>query len=189
MRTTMTRAFFTPRSYAAKITPKGIEAEIYLMDGNIAMGFGGKRSKPDFHIRFQTPERRDKHVAEYVESMARRQAEKKKDAAKKKTFAHTLAVGDIMYCSWGYNQTQVDYYQVTKVVGAKSVKIREIGQFVEHEGRGSDQVTAAVDSFKEGSKEMLKRVRAGNVVTIASYANAYPWDGKPKYATAWGYGH
>lgn len=191
----MTREFYTPRHYAAKVTPKGVEAEIYLInagDGNYqAMAFGGKRSKPDFHIRFRDQARRSEHVSNYIDNLKSRKEEKAERQAAKNAFEHTLKEGDILYSSWGYDQTNIDFYQVTKVVGKKSVKIRKIYSGIDHhDGCQSNYVVPMKDSFYENrgeydrdGNEMLKRVQEGNIVSISSYANAYPWDGSPKRET------
>ena len=38
-----------------------------------------------------------------------------------------VRVGDVFSASWGYDQTQVDFFQVVELVGASSVRVREIG--------------------------------------------------------------
>jgi len=38
----------------------------------------------------------------------------------------TVKPGDIFYSSWGYNQTNITFYQVVKLVGKYSVSICEI---------------------------------------------------------------
>ncbi len=37
-----------------------------------------------------------------------------------------VQVGDIFSASWGYDQTQVDFFQVIALVGEKSVRVREV---------------------------------------------------------------
>lgn len=37
-----------------------------------------------------------------------------------------VKVGDLFYCSWGYEQTNVDFFQVISLVGESSVRIREV---------------------------------------------------------------
>ncbi len=47
--------------------------------------------------------------------------------AKTKKIDRLLEVGDVLVASWGYEQTNVDYYLVTKLVGKRSVQLIEIG--------------------------------------------------------------
>lgn len=201
---TLSREFYIPKHYDTKVVPKGILAEIYLINDTsskrakdplyIAIGFGGKRSAPDFHFIFKTDTRRAEYVDKYINNLKSRADEKSERKAKSNAFEHTLKVDDILYASWGYDQTNIDFYQVTKLVGKKSVKLRRIyGGKVETENDhpSADYVIARKDDFMEGErhKEKLKRVQEGNSIRIASYAHATPWDGTPKYQTALGWGH
>ena len=38
---------------------------------------------------------------------------------------HSLRVGDVLAMSWGYEQTNIDFFVVTKLCGKKSVRIKE----------------------------------------------------------------
>lgn len=194
---TFGREFYTPKEYTEKVTRDGIEAEVFLMeqrDKFLAMGFGGKRSKPDFYFSFRAEESRTRHVDKYFDNLAARKEATETRKAEKKAFEHTLKVGDILYTSWGYDQTNIDYYQVTEVVGKKSVKIRQIhAGFDHHDGGCSDYVVPLKDEFFEDcdqydrrGKEMLKRVGEYNSIRIESFCSATPWGGKPNRKTdAW----
>jgi hypothetical protein len=192
MRRTFSRDFYLPSKYSVKVKAKKAAAEAYLYEhGDLlfAMGFGGKRAKPDFHLRFANEQRRAKYVADYLAGQETRAKDRAERQAKRNAFEHTLEEGDILYSSWGYDQTNIDFYQVTKVVSKKSVKIRQIGGAIDHhDGCQSNYVTASKDSFLEGSRgrERLKRVGEGNVISLNSFSSAHPWDGKPKRETdAW----
>jgi hypothetical protein len=41
--------------------------------------------------------------------------------------AEGVHVGDLFYCSWGYEQTNIDYFQVVALKGAHTAVLREIG--------------------------------------------------------------
>ena len=104
-------------------------------------------------------------------------------------FVNPFKEGDILVSSWGYDQTNVDFYQVTKVL-KKSVKIRKISSKMLPAGEGyssmSGMVVAVKDGFIEDSKEQLKRVsgfNGGGYVSLSSYSGAYKWDGKPEYCS------
>lgn len=54
-------------------------------------------------------------------------AEAKKPAAKtEKVNKYGVKVGDIFAASWGYEQTNVDFFQVVALVGESSVRVREV---------------------------------------------------------------
>ena len=111
--------------------------------------------------------------------------------------AHSLKVGDIVDSSWGYDQTNVNFYQVIEVVGAHTVKIREIAsRVVSSDGGPTTHVEAVKDSFlvpfneyDDRGRVLTRRVSAGNGLNVSSCQYASLWDGRPKYETASGWGH
>ena len=67
---------------------------------------------------------------EYKARLAKRDADKKAArAAKKKAVQGAMAgikVGDLFAASWGYDQTNVDFFQVVALVGKNSVRVRQV---------------------------------------------------------------
>lgn len=101
-----------------------------------------------------------------------------------------ISVGDIFYSSWGYDQTNVDFYQVVGLTGA-SVKVRQVAQrTVTSGGAGGDKVVAVPDHFV--GEVMTKRIQNYSdrpSFSLNSYSSAWLWDGTPKYQTGFGFGH
>ncbi len=102
-------------------------------------------------------------------------------------------VGDILYTSWGYDQTNVDFYQVVAVSTSKaSVKLAAIHSTIVEQSRGCDYVAAVPGSFRNPNVPTAwHRVRQsdrGYAATIEDHS-AWLWDGKPKYETSSGWGH
>lgn len=146
----MTRAFYTPKG-AIKIKPKDVDVEIYIYEraGKLyAAMFGGKRAKPDSHYRYRSAELRETAVKEYINSQARSEVAKAARQLARRCFRHSFKVGDILHGSWGYDQTQCEYYQVV-AVDEFTATIREIaGRSVEGSGGNmSEQVLPVPDSF------------------------------------------
>jgi hypothetical protein len=155
--------------------------------GVYGLAFGGKANKPLWHYRFRNQEKFEEQVRLTISDRKSHAERIEKQKQERTQYRHTLKEGDILYSSWGYDQTNIDFYQVVGVA-EKSVKIREIEKKVVGSGDiTSDHVIAAPNHF--AGPPMTKVVRPGDVVSIASYANAYKWDGKPKYQTALGFGH
>jgi hypothetical protein len=107
-----------------------------------------------------------------------------------------VAVGDIFYASWGYDQTNVNFYEVVGLTGA-SVKIRPIHGAPAGTG---DSVVPAPGSYHDrdvllgmGKAEGTKRIQGGYQgapgFSIGSSAWASKWDGTPIYKTPSGMGH
>lgn len=91
------------------------------------------------------------------------------------TAKHDIKPGDIFYSSWGYDQTNVDYYVVTRLVGRCSIELQEIGTaIVETTGHGIHRVKP--DPSVRIKAPFLKRLNEYSgrpLVRIASYATAY----------------
>lgn len=100
-----------------------------------------------------------------------------------------IEVGTIFSSSWGYDQTNVDFYEVVGLT-PKGVKIRKIAQSTEHEGYGQDRVSAEAGRFVgEVETKILRGSADRPYLSMTSYSTASIWDGSPKYATAFGFGH
>lgn len=104
--------------------------------------------------------------------------------------AHPLTVGTVLYSSWGYDQTNIDFYEVVKAT-AKTVTIRGIKQVRTHDGymqgscvpaTGDDRWFPAGDVLGR-DKPMVRTVRISpydnlpRVNAHADYASAQPWRG------------
>jgi len=119
----------------------------------------------------------------------------------KKHFVNPFKVGDIIHHSWGYGQTQADFYQVVKLTD-KTVTVRAIGaKTVEgSEAYMSRRAMPVKDNFLterlhsalvkhcDGKEEIRKRISAyvQNDGTLryyipTPYGWASKWDGNAKY--------
>lgn len=99
--------------------------------------------------------------------------------------AHSLKVGDILVSSWGYDQTNIDFYLVI-ASNPSTVKIRQLAQRTTEDGFMCGQTVPILGQFKEDSKVMLKRPRVyewrgewHSSVKIEDFASASKWDGNP----------
>lgn len=102
-----------------------------------------------------------------------------------------VSVGSIFYSSWGYDQTNVSFYEVVGLTPA-SVKIREVAKsYVEQNGPAGNKVIPQPGNYIGG--EMTKRLQNSGfrdaAITINSSETAWLWDGKPQYETDSVYGH
>ena len=64
-------------------------------------------------------------------------------------------LGKVFYSSWGYDQTNVNFYQVVALKGRKTVILQEINCDYEALGDMSGKVKPILDSFK--SEETYQR--------------------------------
>ena len=99
-----------------------------------------------------------------------------------KSVERKLVVNDVLSSSWGYEQTNVDFYQVTKLVGKTMVEMKKIGSNREYDECMSGKCTPILNSFSEDSEVLRKRVICGGEsVRITSFSMASKWDGRPEY--------
>lgn len=149
-----------------------------------ALVFVGKANKPTLYCTYFTADDRDSAVMTVIENVDRRDSETKARRSER-VAPHTLKVGDILSCSWGYDQTNVDFYQVVALKGTTMVSAREIRATYTD---GYSNVIPVKDGFIKEAKTY--RVNGKwNSIAAYSFANAYPWDGKPEYVTPEGMGH
>lgn len=180
------KARYIPTDYKAR-EYKDANAIIYFTEragAYYAIGYSGKRSKHDFHYKFNTQEKLETYLSEYIKRLTAYEQSKIERKKERLAFKHTLKVGDILSCSWGWEQTNVDFYQVIEVIG-KMVKIREIECSMPNgeEGFMTGFVIPLKDKFTD-EEVLLKKVLRGNSIKIESYAWANVWDGKPE-RTSW----
>lgn len=126
---------------------------------------GRMNEKIEFAYRFKTEASREEYIAKFLESQEKYETEReaikqaKKDA--KKNMVNPFKVGDIVYDSWGYDQTNIDFYQVVEV-GAKSVKIREIAaKYLESAGFMCEYVAPDKDNFTGEAETKILQI-SGN---------------------------
>lgn len=100
-----------------------------------------------------------------------------------------VKVGDIFYMSWGYDQTNVDFYQVTELVGKQSVKVVHVRPEIlrtDNEGFMCATYTynltpellpptngCHLKDWKNGDIKRVKKSGDSVYLNMASYANAY----------------
>jgi len=103
----------------------------------------------------------------------------------------TVKTGDIFSSSWGYDQTNVVFYQVVDLTpSGKSARLRKVAQDVVREGDGWEMVAPELDNFV--SDTFTKRIGDGGdepYLRITSFEYAFPWSGEPKHQTGPYAGH
>ena len=102
--------------------------------------------------------------------------------------AHALKQGDIMYSSWGYNQTNITFYRVTRAT-ATTVMLERLRNRLVERMDVMDLVAPSDESNGEVGRRKVKRYDDEEYVEINSYKNAYRWDGRPKAKTGSMCGH
>ena len=158
-------------------------------DRLIAVAWSGKRSKHDWYYRFRDKKQMDKYISDYfckLEDMARLKIERKEQKKKEKLeFFDSIQVGDIFVDSWGYDQTNVEFYKVTKKLKA-SIKVVQIGSKTVADHTSQLMVVPVADAV---ISEEITKVPLDGYLATRSFSCALPWNGKPLHETAPGWGH
>lgn len=93
--------------------------------------------------------------------------------------------GTIFVSTWGYDQTNVDFHQVTRST-AHSIWLKPIrSATVEAAGWGA-KVVAVPDSFCGSEfRRRPQRVEGKLYARIDTVSCARPWDGEPVHRSTW----
>jgi len=174
--------------------------EIYFSETSLkAIFYAGKSSKSWWFYRFKTLDEMIKRIYESVDRHIERENEKIQRRAKQKNAmsifkaADHFNVGDVVVNTWGWEQTNVEFYQVTEVLN-KKIKVREIGCKTVENSHGfmSCDVLPDIDNFvKDTRKEInLLSLKADinangeiscRICNPESYYYFHKWGGTAQY--------
>jgi hypothetical protein len=145
--------------------------------------FRGKNKKPYMYYYYRTEADRAAAEAGAKSEADRSQAyhdEKEKERLKN---TETINTGDLFYTSWGYEQTNVEFYEVIEKPSEQFVIVREVAQNREETGFMSGSCTPQKGVFVG---EPLRRKRGKWGLKISECQTAYKYDGGPKCYSYYG---
>lgn len=174
---------------ARKVASKDCSAVAYLVDhgpGRFSVKlFVGKRAKPEGYYRFGTAAGREKYVRDFFARIGRNEAFRKDSAAGKRQ-PHKWEVGAVFRTCWGYDQTNVEFFEVVRIVGPYSVELREVAGVDVGGGHGGDSSRTVPAYQKYIGAPIVRRAYGKDAIRIDEVRRAWPWDGKPA-AYSWGH--
>jgi len=88
---------------------------------NCAIFYKGRANKPVFHNRFMNVENMKKRILDTISNLMSWEDMKSERKESRKHETDNIQVGDILYNTWGYEQTNVDFYEVVKKEGRKFI--------------------------------------------------------------------
>jgi hypothetical protein len=96
-------------------------------------------------------------------------------------------LGDIIVNTWGYEQTNVSFYQAIKITN-RTITVKEIASTTVPETTGSMgmscDVLPKIDGFTANGKEYKLIVYSeGRLSNPTSYYYFHKWDGRPMYSS------
>lgn len=182
---------------AMKVADKASDAVAYLYEGGEAARFGGatipcarvfwgKQSRPVLAMQFATEAARAAKVAAYFKARqdwnARKAGQRAAQTAAAK--AGKVEVGAYFYTSWGYDQTNIDWYRVEKLVGATMALVTKVAAMDASKGNEPWMTGKSVPSDTAVGEPFKVRLRGDGFKVNGRYF-AYRWDGTPKNWTAY----
>lgn len=140
------------------------------------IAYSGKRTKHDAWYTMRDRAQALQWACEYMgklqasaQAKAARLAEKKA----KRAAGHKLQVGDVLRSSWGYDQTNIDYYEVTRLIGRSMVEIRKIAAESVGDGYMTGQCVPTPGRYIGEPMKKAVSDYDGQSVRISSYASAH----------------
>lgn len=168
---------------AVKVADKKSDAVAYIYEAPrngktvpCAIIYFGKQNKPVGHYQFgSTPkvngeQMRAKRIAELFAARQAVADYKAKCNAERKAYVNNYKVGEILVCSWGYDQTNIDWYEVVGVRG-QMVDIRPIAKkYIETCHNMSGQCWPLPGAYKG---EVMSKRASQDGLKISSYSSAH----------------
>lgn len=136
-----------------------------------------KSAKPTFHYLFSDDVKRSDFIKERKHQADRREADDQRRmneyVEKKKGFQ----VGSILYCSWGYEQTNIDWYIILERKN-DYILIQEIGTKKTYDNNYNDRGSCLPDPEIKIGDPFKKKITKYASVELASYKYCTLWDGR-----------
>jgi hypothetical protein len=190
---TMPREFYIPKG-AIKISDKKSDAVAYISSSVLsgqpcAKIFYGKQGKPIANYRYKNEADRAKSITAYFAARQEAAARKAAYAAERNAFAkaNPYKVGDIFRTCWGYDQTNVEWFEAIEVKGC-FVTVREINAESINTGDMTGRCVPLPGEFKAKSEpKKCKATKYGLKIDscrTASYQEPKNVAGVPVYTAA-----
>lgn len=145
-----------------------------------------------FNYYYSTEERRDAALNEYLKKQLSIIELKEKERQVKKTATANLKasdhykVGEIIVNSWGWEQTNIEFYAIIEVL-PKSIKVQQVkSEMVEGSLMSHGMACDIIPTDKTCGEPFILRLKADRNGSIwicnpQSYYYFHKWDGRPEY--------
>lgn len=157
---------------------------------NVLICYEGRRIKPTFSYRFIFEAKLNSYKKTRILKRRTEIAKKQERQQEQRQFKTALKVGSVLTCSWGYEQTNVEFWKVIEKKSDKTVVIRELAGRLADKSESSSMNMAGfvvpTEQFISGREPVKKRVLVGNVIELKSFCTLRPWDGRPRYSSWYG---
>lgn len=142
------------------------------------------------HIVFDSIEKAEAYINRLIDKIEQRAKERNeakeaiKQANKACKASDFFQIGDIVYNSWGYEQTNIDFYVVTKITD-KKINIVSIGSSMVENSLYSHgmacEVVPNINEINENKSYFLTVKAGGRITNPERFYHFCKYDGRPKY--------
>jgi hypothetical protein len=162
---------YIPGGYSQYFEDQAMGAAVYVSPDSVYMiAYSGRRTKHDFYFSFKSIERMKEHFDKWLAALQRTATAKTNRRAERSATPNSFVIGDVLKAVWGYDQTNVDYYEVVGLAGKQTVVLREIaGSSV----NDTDMTGYVVPCPGKYIGEPTRHRANGDEVKLASYKRAY----------------
>jgi hypothetical protein len=136
-----------------------------------ARAWSGRKTKPEWIYRFKTVDAMMTYINKFMKDKITLYNEQQAD--KEYNIHDLIKLNDVFYSSWGYNQTNVDFFQTVKILN-RSVIIREIKQERTETDYMCGYTVPRVNDFKN-DKIMTKRLSVYKKRVSIKIDHNYAW--------------
>lgn len=142
------------------------------------VAYRGSAGKASVNARFSNREKAEEWVGRFFTGVSQSKqlvSERRAESFK----GHNFKVGEMVYNSWGYDQTNVDYYQVVKV-SQSFVWLHEIAGEAKETGFMCGQSKPIKDSFVKG-KQIERHKATGDYIRFKHGSGSKVKEGSTQY--------
>jgi hypothetical protein len=161
------------------------ERVFYLFTKSPQQKAQGRRSFPNTQARGDKSaliDGMERFIKTMETKVTKRTAQKEAKRQARAAFVNPYKIGDFLYSSWGYEQTNREFYQVLEVRDL-AIKVQEVCQNRERTGYDSGKCSPCRDEFKGDVKWITIQVSENGYHSVPSpiHGNLYTYEGKPVY--------
>lgn len=173
---------FIPENYTGIMRDDFGKILVYLYEKDnryVALGYINKQRRSAFHYSFRTEGAREEKILGWLSDFRNIDEAKIRRKLENQGRLKALKMGDILVNSWGWEQTNVDFYQVTKKSKLGFGMMQIHGHLLEGNNGNymAGEKIPVKGQFVLNAKEIKKNsfsMRHG-MLSI--------WDGKPQYCS------
>lgn len=195
----MTTQSTTTSAPVHRFPPNGLTERIEVEGGVIyhapdmltAIAYTGRKAKATWYYKFRNAQEAESKIAEFIGELKRHAEQKAERKAERLALDIRGAIeeGAILVYSWGWEQTNVEAFQVIRVLGKRVAEVREISVDSVPGSRTelsmSDTARPVPDAFIGESRKVSFIPGLEGPIAKLKYGYGYLWDGERSYHRSW----